>query len=115
MRCIVSGNQLMCSPVFSALPETALDRLASAARQREYKRGQIILHADDPAVAVYIIASGRVKIVRAMEEGEQALIRMLGTGEIFGELALLDDCPYSNTVVALEGTITYILERGVFL
>jgi CRP-like cAMP-binding protein len=107
--------QLGRSPVFSTLPPAALERLAGSMQRRVYRRGQVIFHQDDPGAAVHVIESGRVKVVLATPEGEELLLRVLGEGEIFGELALLDGRPRSATVSALEETVTHVLERATFL
>ncbi|HEY7062261.1 MAG TPA: Crp/Fnr family transcriptional regulator [Chloroflexota bacterium] len=107
--------QMARSPVFSALPAPALDQLAAAMQRRLYKRGQVVFHQDDSGASVHVIESGRIKVVLATQEGEELLLRVLGAGELFGELALLDGRPRSATVVALEDTVTHVLERSAFL
>ena len=107
--------QMARSPVFGTFPATALENLASTMQRRLYKRGQVVFHQDDPGASVHVIESGRVKVVLAGAEGEELLLRVLGEGEIFGELALLDGRPRSATVMALEDTVTHVLERSAFL
>jgi CRP/FNR family transcriptional regulator, cyclic AMP receptor protein len=103
------------SPVFGALPAPVLERLAASMQRRLYKRGAVIFHQDDPGAAVHVIERGRIKVVLTTPEGEELLLRVLGEGELFGELALLDGRPRSATVVALEETVTHVLERVTFL
>jgi CRP/FNR family transcriptional regulator, cyclic AMP receptor protein len=110
-----AADQLAQSPVFSALPQAELENLAAMMVRRPYKRGQVVFHQADPGTSVHLIESGRVKVVVAAEAGEELLLRVLSVGEIFGELALFDHRPRSATVVALEPTVTQVLERDVFL
>ncbi len=115
MRQAATSEQLARSPVFGPLPTPVLDGLAASMQRRLFKRGQVIFHQEDPGAAVYVIESGRVKVVLENVDGEEMLLRVLGSGEIFGELALLDGQPRSATVAALEDSVTYVLERSVFL
>ena len=110
-----ASDHLARSSMFGALLPETRERLAAAMHRRHYKRGQVIFHQDDPGAAVYLIESGRVKVVLATADGEDLLLSVLGAGEIFGELALLDGRPRSATVVALEDTVTLVLERTAFL
>jgi CRP-like cAMP-binding protein len=110
-----AATQLARSAIFAGLPEAALEQLAGTMQRRPYKRRQTIFHQHDPGSALYLIESGRVKVVLETEEGEELLLRVLGAGEIFGELALLDAQPRSASVVALEDTVTHVLERDAFL
>jgi CRP/FNR family cyclic AMP-dependent transcriptional regulator len=107
--------QMARSPVFGALPAAALEGLARSMQRRLYRRGQVIFHQDDPGGAVYVIEQGCVKVVLSSLDGEELLLRVLGEGEIFGELALLDGRPRSATVIALEDTVAHVLERSAFL
>src|SRR5581483_720491 len=107
--------QMARSPVFGALPTAVLDQLARTMQRRLYKRGQVIFHQADPGASVHVIESGRINVVLATAEGEELLLRVLGAGELFGELALLDGRPRSATVLALEDTVTHVLERSTFL
>lgn len=110
-----SGDSLARSPVFGPLPASERERLAAMMQRRVYRRGQTIFHQDDPAGAVYLIENGQVKIVLVSHDGDDVVLRLLGEGEIFGELALLDGRPRSASVVALEDTVTHVLERAAFL
>jgi CRP/FNR family cyclic AMP-dependent transcriptional regulator len=107
--------QMARSPVIGSLPAAVLEQLATTMQRRLYKRGQVIFHQDDPGASVHVIESGRIKVVLATQEGEELLLRVLGEGELFGELALLDGRPRSATVIALEDTVTHVLERSSFL
>ncbi len=115
MAYAVSSEQLARSPVFATLPADELANIAAMMGRRPYKRGQVIFHQDDPGASVHLIESGRVKVVLTTDEGEELLLRVLAAGEIFGELALFDQRPRSATVIALEPTVTHVLERDVFL
>ena len=107
--------QLARSPVFGTLPADVLERLAASMQRRTYRRGQVVFHQDDPGASVHVIESGRVKVALTTPEGEELLLRVMGEGEIFGELALLDGRPRSATISALEETVTHVLERSTFL
>src|SRR5688572_12598838 len=107
--------QLARSPVFGTLPADVLERLAANMQRRIYRRGQVVFHQDDPGASVHVIESGRVKVALTTPEGEELLLRVMGEGEIFGELALLDGRPRSATISALEETVTHVLERSTFL
>src|SRR5919205_2462506 len=107
--------QMARSPVIGTLPAAVLEQLATTMHRRLYKRGQVIFHQDDPGASVHVIETGRVKVVLAALDGEELLLRVLGAGELFGELALLDGRPRSATVIALEDTVTHVLERSTFL
>ncbi len=115
MAYAAAPEQLARSPVFATLPPAELDHLAAMMARRPYKRGQVIFHQDDPGASVHLIESGRVKVVLTTDDGEELLLRVLAGGEIFGELALFDQRPRSATVIALEPTITHVLEREAFL
>jgi CRP/FNR family transcriptional regulator, cyclic AMP receptor protein len=107
--------QLARSPVFGTLPADVLERLAASMQRRIYRRGQVVFHQDDPGASVHVIETGRVKVALTTPEGEELLLRVMGEGEIFGELALLDGRPRSATISALEETVTHVLERSTFL
>jgi CRP/FNR family transcriptional regulator/CRP/FNR family cyclic AMP-dependent transcriptional regulator len=107
--------QLARSAIFEGLPEAALKQLAVTMQPKEYKRRRWIFQQGDAGTALYLIESGRVKVVLETAQGKELLLRVLGAGEVFGELALLDEQPRSASVVAREDTTAYMLERGAFL
>lgn len=105
----------MCG-LFGAADDRMLDAVARVLRTRRFRRGETIFHQGDPGDALFIVASGSVKVVLPSDEGaEPAIVAILGRGEFFGELALLDGAPHSATVVAVEPTETLVLHRDAFL
>jgi len=89
-------------PLFdNANPET-LAWLLSVAVEHEYPADRVILIEDTWGNAVYFIASGWVK-VRRLSSGKSVTLSILGQGDFFGEMAILDESPRSMDVVALSG------------
>jgi CRP/FNR family cyclic AMP-dependent transcriptional regulator len=67
-----------------------------------FSRNETIIGAGDPTDSLYIVISGRLKVLMSDEQGREVILAILGTGEFFGEMGLLDDSPRSASVVTLE-------------
>ena len=80
-------------PLFSQLSPPDLQRVVDVARERAYPRNSVILFEDDPGDALYVVAGGQVKVVLIGEDGREVILSVLGEGEFFGEMALIDDEP----------------------
>src|SRR5690348_10128390 len=102
--------------LFSAADDAAIASLVRVLRVRKFRRGETIFHQGDPGDALFVVDKGSVKVVLPSDEGaEPAIVAILGPGEFFGELAILDGAPHSATIVAVEPTETLVLHRDAFL
>ncbi len=97
--------------LFRDLGEPALRRLAPLLRQERYRAGQSIVVEGQPCEAVYLIASGLVKRFKLSAEGKEQVLKLLGPGESFNEVPVLDGGPNPAGSVALEDTVVYALRR----
>lgn len=88
-----------------------IQALAGRLRRRSFRRGEVIMHRGDPAGALHVLKSGRVKITLPSSEGDETVLALLGAGACFGEIAALDGGPRSATVTAVEPTETLSLVR----
>lgn len=102
------------SPLFSGLGQGELTALARTAQRLEYDPGQIIFHMNSLGDGLYLLASGRVKVVVPSPEGKEIILATLGPGAFFGELALVDDEPRSASVVAELPSVVYRIHRNDF-
>ena len=98
-------------PFFARLTLAEARTLSDRLIIRRFGQDQIIFHLGDPAGLLYIISQGKVKISHSSAEGQEAVLAILGKGDFFGELALLDDSPRSATAEAFESTETLTLRR----
>lgn len=101
-------------PFFTRLNAEEASVLAEKLILRRFNANQIIFHLGDPGGLLYIITSGKVKISYSNPDGQEALLAILGPGDFFGELSLLDSSPRSATAEAIEPTETYTLDGGSF-
>lgn len=108
-------NLLARVPLFTSLKPAYLAELAGKLAIRNYRRGEIIFHKDDPGSTLYIIKNGQVKITTASPEGEEVILAILTDSDFFGELSLLDGMPRSASASAMEITQTLTLDRRDFL
>jgi CRP/FNR family cyclic AMP-dependent transcriptional regulator len=101
-------------PLFRGLGPTELSQFADVTREKDYPRGSVILFEDDPGDSLFIVRGGRVKVVLIGEDGREVILGVLGIGEHFGELALIDDQPRSAHVIAMEDSTLLVLHRDDF-
>lgn len=101
--------------LFEHVDVEGMDACLACLRLRRFRREETIFHQGDPGNALYIVASGRVKVVLpSPDSGESAILATLGRGQFFGELAMLDGQPHSADVVAVEPTECLVLGRDDF-
>ncbi|BAZ67069.1 MAG: Crp/Fnr family transcriptional regulator [Pelatocladus maniniholoensis HA4357-MV3] len=97
----------------TANPQT-LEWLLSVAVEHEYPAGRAVLMEDAWGNAVYLIVSGWVKVRRTVGEDSVALA-ILGRGDFFGEMAILDESPRSTDVIALSVVKLLSISREKFI
>jgi CRP/FNR family cyclic AMP-dependent transcriptional regulator len=98
----VNPSILKTVPLFSSLSDEQLRVLQPCLQQRSYPRNSFILRAGEETDALYIILSGRVKVLIPDEQGREVILATMGPNEYFGEMGLLDDQPRSASVETLE-------------
>jgi len=115
-------DMLRKSMVVGSLPPAELERLAPALTRRSFRRSETLYHQGDPGHVLHLVLEGRVKVVLPSEAGEEAILTVLGPGDVHGEMALLDGEmalldgePRSATEIALEPVVSATLSREDFL
>lgn len=88
-------------PLLSGLSDEELERVAQVAVPRSYPKGARVFHEGDESDACYIVRSGEVRVTREHSDGRAIALATLGSGEIVGELAMLDGEVRSASVEAL--------------
>jgi len=97
-------------PFFGPLPFAIVEHLASELRSATYEPGDVIVQDGQPGERFYIIADGRARVCKDGKE-----LRQMGTGESFGEIALLREVPRTATVIAMSRMQARTLTREEFL
>jgi CRP-like cAMP-binding protein len=112
---VVEPSVLSNVSLFAALDEAHLRQVAEHLRPRRYRRGETVFVTGDPGASLCVVNAGRIKLALTSAEGREVILDVLGPGEVFGELALLDGEPRSADAVAVEQTELLLLQRDEFL
>lgn len=89
-------------PLFSGLTDSQIERLAAGSVRRSFPKGRTIVAEGEPSQSLYVLLSGRAKVQRSDTEGKEVILAVLGPGECFGEMSLIDDAPRSASVITIE-------------
>jgi CRP-like cAMP-binding protein len=100
--------------LFAGLSDRYLKALAKACRERKYHSGEYILRQGEQGIGMYIIVSGAVRVFKEGEDGSTYEIARHGSGEVVGEMAVLDGALRSANVAAVEDTTCLILPSWDF-
>ncbi|MBA4150773.1 MAG: cyclic nucleotide-binding domain-containing protein [Verrucomicrobia bacterium] len=101
---------LESSKLFNTLPEPDLKIVRAVAKQLQFAPGQTIFKEGDPGDGIYVILSGTVQIT-AIVEGERRVLSRIGEGDLFGEMAVLDNDPRSATASAEDDVTVIFISR----
>jgi diguanylate cyclase (GGDEF)-like protein len=102
--------------LFSPLDGKQLERMLSRSSQRIYPTGHAVVNQGKPGHNVYVVLTGRVRIVEAMPDNPvEMFLGELGPGEVFGELGIMHDRPRSATAIPLERTRCLIIPESDFV
>src|SRR5678809_1678109 len=99
------------APLFGALPITAIEDLTARVSVRKVAVGSAVVAQDEPGDSMFVIMSGRVKVVIFGENGREVTLSILRPGDSFGEMSLFDGEARSANCIALEPTTLLGLGR----
>ena len=101
--------------LFYRASKESLEKLASFAFNKIYQAGEVIVEEGHAGNGIYMITSGKVEVIKDLASGSPRRIAVLDKGQLFGEMALMDEQPRSATVRAIEETSCLGIDRSVFL
>ncbi|NEX20189.1 Crp/Fnr family transcriptional regulator [Thiorhodococcus mannitoliphagus] len=101
--------------LFEGLAPEDLRELEEHASERQYRKSTLIIERGDEANTLYVLLAGRVKVYVADSDGKEVVLRELGPGSHFGELALLGDQPRTASVITAEDSRCLVLTKRSFV
>jgi CRP-like cAMP-binding protein len=102
-------------PYFAELEPGVQDAIARSAFRARFGRDEVVQLEGTPTTGMVVVESGWLKVVKSSLEGREQILRFLGPGEAFNAIGIFADLPNSATVVALEPTTVWVLERHTLL
>ncbi len=110
----VSLAALKSFHMFQNLSDERLEPISRCAILRNVSRGAIVLHAGDRTDNIYFVLSGNLKVLVSDEDGREVILTMMGPGEVFGEMGVLDEDVRSATVLAVSSANLVVMSKGDF-
>lgn len=114
MPAVSDPRTLGALPLFQHLSLDQLQQLNGVLRRKQFPAGTDIVTAEQPGEVVYIILDGTVKIHAEQADGSTVILAILGAGEIFGEMSVLENIGRSATVMTLEEATVLWMDRLAF-
>jgi CRP/FNR family transcriptional regulator, cyclic AMP receptor protein len=102
-------------PIFCDLDSKAFEQLCRYAKHATLKRGATIYSKGDPGNSLYVVISGTAKMSISSPDGRSAILNLIGPGEIFGEIALLDGRERTADATANTNCEVFMIDRRDFL
>ena len=100
--------------LFSNLSEAHLSSIAEFCVERSFSAGDVVIKQGNSGIGLYVLCSGKVKIVKETASGKKMDMAELGPGDFFGEMTVLDNAPRSADVIALEESRCLVLSAWDF-
>jgi CRP-like cAMP-binding protein len=109
------ASLLHMNPLFSELEDEALEQIAALCQRRRLVAGETLFKKGDEGDALFGIRRGTIRIETGTETGERLTLNVLGAGDVFGEIALLDGHRRTADAVAGEDCEMFVVRRTEFL
>jgi uncharacterized membrane protein len=108
---IANATLLKQIPLFELLDEEEVTVLSEQLDQKTFWAGQMIFQKGDAGGTMYVVVTGKVEIFIKDNNNEKVVLELVKSGELFGELSLLDNEPRSANALALEETIVFVVDH----
>jgi CRP/FNR family cyclic AMP-dependent transcriptional regulator len=106
---------LAANPFFASLGQEAIEAVAVLCMSRHLDRAEVLFLKGDAGDALYAVRRGQIRIATGTSSGRRLTLNLLGSGDVFGEVALLDGRPRTADALAVEPTDLYMIHRRDFL
>ncbi|QDL94417.1 Crp/Fnr family transcriptional regulator (plasmid) [Paroceanicella profunda] len=106
---------LAANPFFAGLSPAAREKIAAIGTMRRPRAGETLFFKGDTADGLYLVRRGQVAISVTDETGRRMTLNMLGSGDVFGEIALLDGQARTADAVVIEDAELFFVPRSTFL
>lgn len=104
-------RMLRQTPIFRALADDDLARVAEVSEVRLYERGDQVFAEGDPPDHFFTVVRGRVKVVKMTPAGKDVILEIFGPGDPLGGVAVYEERPFPASAVAIEDTVCLDLPR----
>lgn len=102
-------------PLLAGLTPAQRAEVLALTRRRSFARNEVVCHASDPADSLHLVTEGHLAVRVSTDGGDSALVRVLGPGDYFGEVALLRTGQRRTaTITSLEASVTLSLNASAF-
>jgi CRP/FNR family transcriptional regulator, cyclic AMP receptor protein len=105
---------LKAVPFFTQLNDRELDVVRAVATEKTYPKNAVVLTEGEMGDSLYMIQSGKVKVFIGDEDGREITLKMLGSGDFFGEMSMIDKQPRSASVTTVEASTFLVLTHAAF-
>jgi CRP/FNR family transcriptional regulator, cyclic AMP receptor protein len=105
---------LRAIPLFSSLDPAEFSEVLHRMIERRFHKNQVVLLEEDTASFIYIVYSGKVRVVHLGSDGSERILAVHKRGDIFGEMALLDAKTAPATVIAMEDAEIGLISKETF-
>ena len=99
--------------LFQGISESDAQRVARLCTERKYRKGATIFSKGDPSNALFIVKSGKVRILSLSDKGTETIVHILKEGAIFGELLLSEEQRAFTAVAGTDALVTVLPKGGL--
>ena len=114
MDSIAAATALRRSFLFSSIALEDLADLLVNAEEKNYKSGEYVFWEGEAPDRFFLLLSGRVKVIKHGSQGRETVVAFFNSGEIFGEVAVLEDKPYPASAVTVDDSSVLSIKRQAF-
>jgi CRP/FNR family transcriptional regulator len=112
MRALDRRDILSALPVFAGLSERDWERVIELFSERQYHKDDYIFLEGESPEAMYVVKSGKVKVLRHSTDGKDVVLRVVGPGQMLGTVAIFDGAGYPGTAQVIEDCSLLVISRN---
>ena len=100
--------------LFKALDKSSLETLNAITSMKDIPKNQPIYFAKEPSNSIFFLKKGRVKLTRTSPDGKEMIVALVNPGEIFGEMAVIDEDERNNFAIAVDNALICAISKDDF-